>query len=131
MLGLLMSLPLQEADNSSSGGSAIGGIIYFVVLILVIAGLWKIFTKAGKPGWAAIIPIYNLIVLLQIAGRPVWWIILFIIPIVNFIIAIIVWNDISKAFGKGVGFTLGLLFLSPIFIPILGFGSAQYVGRPA
>jgi hypothetical protein len=66
--------------------------------------------------------------LLQIAGRPVWWIILFLIPIVNIVIAIMVTNDLSKAFGHGVGFTLGLIFLAEIFLPILAFGGSKYVG---
>jgi hypothetical protein len=117
-----------------SGGGAIFGtlimLIWLAVVVLVIAGLWKTFTKAGKPGWACIIPIYNLIVLLEIAGRPIWWIILMIVPLVNFVILILVAIDIAKAFGKGTGFGLGLAFLPPIFYPILGFGSAQYVGSP-
>jgi hypothetical protein len=121
---------LQQGDDGS-GSSAGGSLFGLIIAILVIAGLWKVFTKAGKPGWAAIIPIYNIIVLLQIAGKPVWWILLFLIPFVNFIIIILVWLGVAKAFGKGVGFALGLVFLSPIFIPILGFGNASYSGSPA
>ncbi len=120
--------------TSSGGGGAAGiiiGIIYLAIIILMVASFWKIFTKAGKPGWAAIVPIYNIVVLLQIVEKPVWWIILFLIPIVNFIISIIIYVSLAKVFGKGVGFALGLLFLAPIFFPILGFGSAQYVGAGA
>ncbi|MCA9100891.1 MAG: signal peptidase I, partial [Planctomycetales bacterium] len=84
------------------------------------------FTKAGKPGWGALIPIYNVILLLQIAGRPIWWILLFLIPIVNLVIAVIVAIDIAKHFDKGTGFGLGLAFLGFIFYPILGFGDARY-----
>ena len=98
------------------------------VMIVGIAGLWKTFEKAGKPGWAAIVPIYNMVVMLEIAGRPLWWIILFFIPLVNFIILIIVAVDIAKAFGKGTGFGLGLAFLGFVFYPILGFGDARYLG---
>ncbi|MEK7615969.1 MAG: DUF5684 domain-containing protein [Patescibacteria group bacterium] len=90
--------------------------------------MWKIFAKAGKPGWAAIIPVYNIVVELEIIGKPVWWIILFFIPFVNFVMLIICTNALAKVFGKSVGFTLGLLFLAPIFYPILAFGSAQYRG---
>ena len=115
-------------------GGGIGGTVFMLlwlaIAVVVIAGLWKTFTKAGKPGWACIIPIYNVIVLLQIAGRPVWWIILLLIPLVNLVIAIMVCIDIAAAFGKGAGFGLGLAFLGPIFYPILGFGSAQYQGVP-
>ncbi|MBI2837955.1 MAG: signal peptidase I [Acidobacteria bacterium] len=105
-------------------------LVWLAVVVLVIAGFWKTFAKAGKPGWASIIPIYNLIVLLEIAGRPIWWIILLCVPLVNFVILILVAIDIAKAFGKGTGFGLGLAFLGPIFYPILGFGSAQFVGSP-
>jgi hypothetical protein len=101
-------------------------LVYLAIIVVVIAGLWKTFVKAGQPGWAAIVPIYNLIVLMEIAGRPIWWFIFFFIPLVNIIIAIIVSVDVAKKFGKGVGFGLGLAFLGPIFYPILGFGSAQY-----
>ncbi len=122
---------LAQSDDGAATGGAIGAIIEVLVAILVIAGMWKVFTKAGKPGWAAIIPIYNIIVLLQIAGKPAWWFLLFCIPVVNIVIAVIVMINVAKAFGKGTGFALGLLFLSPIFIPMLGFGSAQYIGSPA
>jgi hypothetical protein len=125
------------AQSNSGGGAAgaIGGlvivIIYLAILVLCIAGMWKMFVKAGQPGWAAIVPIYNLIVMLKIVGRPIWWIILLIIPIVSLIIAIILCIDLAKSFGKGVGFAIGIIFLGFIFIPILGFGSAQYQGPAA
>jgi len=113
------------------GGSGFVTFFYVAVLILAIAGMWKIFSKAGEPGWAAIIPIYNMIVLMKVIGRPWWWILLYAIPIVNFIIMIIVSIDLAKSFGKGTGFGLGIVFLSFIFYPILGFGSAQYEGPVA
>jgi hypothetical protein len=94
----------------------------------MIASLWKIFTKAGKPGWACIIPIYNIIVLLDIVGKPWWWLLLMLIPFVNFVLLIWVYNLLSKSYGHGVGFTLGLIFLGFIFIPILAFGDSKYVG---
>ena len=102
--------------------------VFWVVMILVIVALWKVFEKAGKPGWAAIIPIYNIIVLLEIVGKPLWWIILFLIPLVNIIFGIWTTNLLSKSFGKNEGFTVGLIFLPFIFYPILGFGSAKYEG---
>jgi hypothetical protein len=122
---------LAQADDGAAAGGGIGSIVGLLVAVLVIAGLWKIFTKAGKPGWAAIIPIYNLITLLQIAGKPLWWILLFFIPVVNIVIIAMIWISVAKAFGKGTGFALGLLFLSPIFVPILGFSDAKYIGTPA
>ncbi len=86
------------------------------------------FEKAGQPGWAAIIPFYNIYVLTQIAEKPGWWLILFFIPLVNLIASIMVWSAISTRFGKGDGFTVGLVLLSFIFIPILAFGDAKYKG---
>ncbi|MEA2042760.1 MAG: DUF5684 domain-containing protein, partial [Bacteroidota bacterium] len=97
----------------------------------MIASLWKIFEKAGKPGWASIIPIYNLIVLLEIVGKPVWWFILYLIPIVNIIFLIWTINLLSKSFGKDEGFTIGLILLGVVFYPILGFGDAEYKGPAA
>ena len=101
-------------------------LVYLALIVALIAGVWRVFTKAGKPGWAAIVPIYNIIVLLQIAGKPLWWIILFLIPLVNFVVAILVGIAVAKKFGKGVGFGLGLTFFGFIFYPVLGFGDAQY-----
>lgn len=109
---------------------AIIAILYIAILVVVIAGGWKMFEKAGKPGWAFIVPIYNIIIMLEIAGKPLWWIILLFIPIANLIVLIIVMNNIAKAFGKGVGFTIGLILLGAVFIPILGFGDAKYQGAP-
>lgn len=91
--------------------------------------MWKIFTKAGKPGWAAIVPIYNLIVLLEIAGKPLWFIVLFFIPFANFVALILVAIGVAQAFGKSTGFGLGLAFLGPIFYPMLAFGDATYQGN--
>ncbi|QDS92924.1 hypothetical protein FF011L_16790 [Roseimaritima multifibrata] len=126
----------QQLNNGDAAAGIVGAIcglvifvIYIAVLILVIAGMWKVFVKAGKPGWAAIVPIYNIIVLLEIAKRPLWWVVLFFIPLVNFIIAILVSLDVAKYFGKSQAFGLGLAFLGPIFFPILGFGDARYLGN--
>ena len=118
----------------SGGVAAIGTgilVVYFGILILIIASMWKIFTKAGKPGWAAIIPIYNLIVWLEIVNKPVWWIILLLIPFVNFIILIILVHRLSLSFGQGVGMTILMILLPFVGYPILGFGSAKYTGAPA
>jgi len=128
------SATLFAADNSGiadTAGKAAGigiGIVllYSALALTVIIGVWKVFTKAGKPGWAILIPIYNTIVMLEIARRPIWWLILLFIPIVGAIVSIIITIDIAKAFGKGAGFGLGLVFLPMIFYPVLGFGKSQY-----
>ena len=119
----------------NNAGGAIAGliilVIYLAILVLVVAGMWKMFTKAGQPGWGAIIPIYNGYLLLKIVGRPVWWLILFFIPLVSLIVWIVLVMDIAKSFGRGMGTAIGLFFLSFIFIPILGFGEAEYQGPSA
>jgi len=125
----LFSVLAQEYQEPSAAAGIFGGaflIVWLAIAILVLAGVWKTFVKAGEPGWACIIPIYNIIVLLKIAGRPLWWFILLLIPIVNFIVAIIVAIDIAKRFGQGTGFGIGLALLPFIFYPVLGFGSATY-----
>jgi uncharacterized membrane protein YhaH (DUF805 family) len=123
----------EDAMNSAAqqGGSMIGGLVGLAILVFLVAAMWKVFTKAGKAGWLVLIPIVNVYQLLKIAGRPGWWLILFLIPLVNLIISILVSMDIAKSFGKGAGFGLGLAFLGPIFYPILGFGSATYKGPAA
>ncbi|WP_226895514.1 DUF5684 domain-containing protein [Luteolibacter marinus] len=120
-----------EQFNNAGSGSPIPGIIGLLIIILVIAALWKVFVKAGQPGWAAIVPIYNAVILLKITGKPMWWIILMFIPLVNVVIGILVAISLAERFGKGVGFGLGLSFLPMIFYPILGFGDARYLGPPA
>jgi hypothetical protein len=99
--------------------------ISLALSIFYIAAMWKVFTKAGQPGWAAIIPIYNIYIMIKIGGKPGWWVILCLL--IPFFI-IWVYNMISKSFGKDEGFTAGLFFLGFIFWPILGFGSAKYLG---
>lgn len=110
-------------------GIGIGFIlIILAVVVFIIAAMWKIFEKAGQPGWAAIVPIYNCYVLLKIVGKPGWWLLLFLIPIVNYVFIIWTYNMLSKSFGKEEGFTVGLVLLGIVFFPILGFGDAKYLG---
>ena len=124
-------LYMTTTTGADAGTAGVSNLIGLAFLVLLIASLWKIFTKAGRPGWAAIVPIYNTIVLLQIVGRPVWWLVLMLIPFVNIVFAIIVMHDLSKSFGRGVGTTLLLLFLPFIGYPMLGFGSAKYTAPAA
>ena len=115
----------------SGGISPAALIVILAVAVFMIASMWRVFTKAGKPGWAAIIPIYNIIVLLEIVGRPIWWIVLFFIPFVNFVIMIIIYIDLATSFGKSGGFAVGLILLGIIFFPILAWGPATYRGPAA
>jgi hypothetical protein len=109
---------------------AIIGLVYLAFIVLWIVGFWKVFTKAGHPGWAALVPIYNLYILLKIAGKPGWWLLLFFIPVVSLVILILVSLDVAKAFGKGGGYGVGLAFLGFIFYPMLGFSDARYQAAP-
>jgi hypothetical protein len=123
----------QSYDGLEGGIIAAMGVMFFVycaILLVIIISMWKIFEKAGKPGWAAIIPIYNLIVLLEIVGKPVWWIILLLIPFVNFIVMIFLAHLLSKSFGKDVVMTILLIFLPFVGYPMLAFGDAKYGGPP-
>ncbi len=103
-------------------------VCWVALIIFLIVAMWKVFEKAGQPGWAAIIPIYNWYIMTKIGGKPGWWVLMFLIPGVNLIFIIWLYNMISKSFGKEEGFTVGLVLLGIIFWPILGFGSAKYLG---
>jgi hypothetical protein len=125
---------VETYDSTSSGFGAIQLFLFVIILsfaAVAIAGHWKVFTKAGKPGWACIIPFYNLIVLVEIVGKPVWWFLLLLCPCVNIVFIIWIYNLLSKSFGKDEGFTVGLVLLGPIFMCILGFGDAVYLGPSA
>ena len=110
-------------------GGFISTVIMLAIMIAVIAGCWKVFVKAGEPGWACLVPIYSFLVLLRIIGRPWWWIFLAFIPVISLILLITPF-DLAKRFDKGIGFGFGILFLGIIFIPILGFGDAEYTPPP-
>jgi len=131
----------QEAATVAFGAALAAFIaafflVFIVIGIVALIGMWKTFAKAGQPGWAVLIPIYNIIVLLRVAGLPWYWVFapfVAIIPILGWI-AYLVWivwvhHRISTRFGQGVGFTIGLTLLGPIFWLILGFGSSKYVGE--
>jgi len=111
--------------------SAVGFIVYLAILALEVVAVWIVFSKAGRPGWACLIPIYNLYVILKIAGRSGWWLLGFMVPFLGLYGIIVMWLDVAKAFGRGTGFGIGLILLSPIFVPILAFGQSRYVGVKA
>lgn len=122
---------LQEGEGSGPG--ILGGImglgflvVWCAVVLVILAAMWVTFTKAGEPGWACLVPIYNMVVMCKIAGKPWWWILLMIIPFVNFVIIIMLFIAFAKNFGKGAGFGIGLAFLGFIFFPMLAWGDAKY-----
>src|SRR6186997_495492 len=136
MLTFLLALPalLLQSDDSNPLGTVIGvffGTVVFALVVTFIAGIWKTFTKAGHPGWGALIPIYNTYLLTQIVGKPGWWVLLTFIPLVNIVIFLILTIGVATSFSKGAGFAVGLFFLPFIFYPALGFGDATYQGPSA
>jgi Family of unknown function (DUF5684) len=119
--------------DAAAGGAMLAGQLCacgfeLIVLALIFASWWKIFDKAGEPGWAAIVPIYNMIVMCRIAGKPEWWVLLLLIPFVNFVIGILVMIGLAENFGKSGAFAVGLILLGIVFLPILAFGDAQFQG---
>jgi hypothetical protein len=136
---LLLAAAFQEETSPGGrGGGLIGALfggafflVWLAVVVLVFVSLWKIFEKAGKPGWAGIVPIYNLIVWLEIVGRPIWWIVLMFVPCVGIVVGIILCIDLAKSFGKDAAYGIGLALLGIVFFPMLAFGDARYVGPSA
>lgn len=122
-------------------GVGTGLMVFFLaILVFNIIVNWIIFTKAGQPGWAILIPVFNLLVMLRVAGKPWWWIFIFlafpvflipilgqiVYPIVILVFMIMMFHGISKNFGQGAGFTVGLIFLGTIFRAILAFGKYEW-----
>jgi hypothetical protein len=105
-------------------------LVYVALVALALAGLWKAFVKAGLPGWAGIVPIYNLYILILMAKKPMWWLaVILLVPFVNLYFGILLGIEIARLFGKTKGFGVGLALLGFVFWPILGFGSAKYAGE--
>jgi Family of unknown function (DUF5684) len=131
---MTLAMAVLQRDSGNVFGALFGGmflLFWLAVVVVVIIGGWKVFEKAGQPGWAIIVPIYNAYVLLKIAGRPGWWLILYLIPLINIVIALVVSIDIAKAFGQSAVFGVVLLFLlCGIGFLILGFGDYRYQGAP-
>lgn len=111
--------------------SILGIVLPLAFLLFYVYVGWRLFEKADKAGWKVVIPIYNLVVACRIAGRPAWWVLLFLIPVVNLLPAVLLPIDIAKSFGKGTGFGIGLILLGFIFYPVLALGDAEYQGPAA
>ena len=133
--GLTMKLlPLLLAQNNDEAAGAIGAMLgmccnclALLAAIVVCVGLWKLFEKAGQPGWAGIIPFYNMyVVTTAIARKEVLWFILLLIPCVNIVAAFIIWIEVAKNFGKDPLYGVGLALLPFIFVPLLGFSDARF-----
>jgi len=125
---MITSLATEVATTTSATagpGAYVGGLIGYLLFAFALVGIFK---KADEPVWQAFVPIWNYIVLIKVAGKPLWWIILFLIPIVNIVVLVLVLHGLSTSFGHGAGFTVGLFFLSIIFLYILGYDSKPYRG---
>lgn len=127
-----------EYSYTSADTAVFGGIMaFFATYSLIILGVsvlmlisnWKIFTKAGKPGWATIVPFYNIYVQTEIAGLPIMYFIFTFIPFLNIYAIFKIYIEIAHKFGKSTGFGIGMIFLNVIFIPMLAFGNSKYLGN--
>ena len=131
MLGLAL-LQYRASNPLGIFFSSGMGLFGLAMVVVIVVGGWKVFEKAGQPGWAILIPIFNAYIMLKIAGRPGWWLLLYFIPLVNIVIAIIVCMDVARAFGQSALFGFFLLFLlCGIGYLMLGFGNYRYQGRMA
>lgn len=131
----LINLAFEVSYNydlgSSSGTGSLGGLFLMssILSLVTIVSQWKVFTKAGKPGWASIVPVYNMIVMIQIADLSLVYLLLFFVPIANIYALFKIYIGIAHKFGKSTGFGVGLIFLTIIFMPMLAFGDAVYEGN--
>ena len=127
----------DTGSTAASGDTAVniiillvGLVLYIALIVFAILTMWKMYRKAGKPGWAAVVPIYNYVVLLEIVGRPIWWILLTFVPIVNIYVALVVALDLAKSFGKSTAFGVGNFLVPIITYPILAFSKDAHYGGP-
>jgi hypothetical protein len=127
-----MDYNIYNSEMGAAGAASGTGMNIVLLLLLLgviafmIVAMWRVFEKAGQPGWTALIPIYNTYILLKIASRPGWWLLLLFIPFVNFIVSLVVHYDVAKAFGRGMGYMLLLAFVPIIGWPLLAWGDVKY-----
>jgi hypothetical protein len=119
---------MDETYAVAAGILMVYWVIVLVIAVVCLVGMWKMFVKAGKPGWGAIIPFYNTYCLFEMSFGTGWLFLLLFVPCVNAVIMIVMWIKLAQAFGKGAAFGVGILFLPFIFLPMLGFGDAQFIG---
>lgn len=132
---IFSTVPASGVFSVMSGGLGsilVGGFFSVLLLgvILVLLPICLIFEKAGRKWWEALIPVYNLYILTIITGQPAWFVIGFFIPVLNWITSVYLYYQLSKRFGYGVPFTIGLVLLPFVFLPILGLGGALYTVPP-
>lgn len=118
----------SAANAAAAGISIVYSLVVIAIAVVIVVAMWKLFVKAGKPGWGAIVPFYNTYCLFDMSFGNGWLFLLLLVPCVNVVMQIIMYVKLAKAFGMGGGFAVGLIFLPYIFLPILGFGDAEYIG---
>jgi len=118
----------MQGDDAAAAGVGVGIMVFYLAVLVFFTFVgWKLFAKAGKPGWAALVPIYNMVVFLQIVGKPVWWVVLMFIPVVSLVIGFMLSASLAERFGKGTGFAVGIALLGFVFVPMLALGDAEYL----
>ncbi|NIZ92866.1 DUF5684 domain-containing protein [Kineococcus rubinsiae] len=126
---------VTTTDSAAIAGVLVASLISTVVTyLLVTLPLYGVLKKAAHPdapAWGAFVPVYNTYCLLKVVGRPWWWLLLLLVPVVSFVVLIVAYHDLSRSFGHGAGFTVGLVLLSPVFLFILWLGSSRYQGPAA
>ena len=126
MVPLELQAPLQSSDIIGAGIGTVVLLFQLALIVIQVTGMWAVFTKAGHAGWKAIIPVYNLYVMLQIGEQAWWWLLLVFVPVVNLYAVYKIHAGVARAFGRGIGFGLGLAFFGILFFPLVGFGDYQY-----
>lgn len=124
----MKNLMLIAMQCGNGAGGSFAFLIALVISVFIIVAMWRVFTKAGQPGWGCLIPFYNVYLMLKIAGKPGWWLVFFFIPVINLVVQIVMTIDIARNFGRSGWFAAGLIFLPIIFFPILAFGESVYIG---
>ena len=121
----------DAARTAAAAASTTTSLVILAIVVLLIAAMWKVFERAGEPGWAVLVPIYNLYILCRIAGMSGWWVLVALIPLVSIIFVFASSIGIAQRFGKGVGYGIGLALLPFIFWPMLAWGDSAPVARTA
>lgn len=124
----VMTNDADAITAASAGFLIVGYIVLLALCVLVLVANWRIYTKAGRPGWAAIVPFYNMYCLFDMALGNGWLFLLTFVPCVGVVMNIVMYVKLSQAFGMSGAFAVGLIFLPYVFLPILGFGDAEYIG---
>jgi hypothetical protein len=129
MLSLLAQTYTYTTTTTSSSSSfnPVLMLVYAAILVVFLVSMWMVFEKAGEKGWKSIVPFYNSYILVKISGKPGWWFLLLLVPLVNIVVSIIVYLELAKRFSKSVSFAIfGLILFPYVGLPMLAFGNAKY-----